>query len=884
MKSPEKEQIQVETETKSASVCKEMTTGNEASAEKKEQLLKARREKLSRWKKQKAEHDASKVKTETKDVIPPVTVPSTDDTKLEERRRKLEAWKEQKRLKQEEQKTSEPPKKKTKKDKKRKRIVFDEVGGATDEKPIVLFKPPSFNESTTDEIPENEQVKASTDSGDVDMLDAFMNNLAKQEKPQEENSLIQNAAIQLFNDSEPHDLDDMVVDDIDEKQAAHFRKLAKMKQLKKVTEVKYDRDSLEPFQKEFYVEQDDVKNMSPEEIAEVRLNMDNLIIKGSGCPNPVTRWSQLGLNTQMMNVITNQLNFKLLTPIQSQALPAIMSGRDVIGISKTGSGKTISYLLPLLRQIKVQRDLGPTETGPLGLIMAPTRELAQQIYQEAKLFIGQDKSMSCICCTGGSELKTQIQSFKRGVKIVIATPGRFIDLLTLNGGKLVDTRRITFVVIDEADRLFDMGFEPQITQIMKSIRPDKQCALFSATFPTKLRNFAMRVLRKPLSITVNSANMVNEKIEQSFVLCDTPAGKFGVLTSILRNQEEVREQQLINSEEAEESNTGDEKTIIFVASQQICDIIEDQLSRHGFNTIAIHAGKTFQERVNNLEKFKTTPNSILLCTEVMSRGLNVPEVSLVVIFNAIKTFAQYVHTTGRTARGDHRGKAVSILDPDDLTAAYILTKTMRPEQLEAHSASQVSALQAMSGKFKEGLESGKYKLSTGFGGKGLDNLDSKREVKEQEERQQYEKVSGVVVTDNKDAQKQSDSNSADDANDEIDIPKLHYTIVSSKIADDSTVYSAKINMNDLPQVVRWEASKNTTLSFIKNETGCSVTTRGKYYPPGEGPLTDKDPEKLYLLVEGKDEKDVVLSIELLEEKVRQGTKKIEYQTIKSRKF
>ncbi|GMM57758.1 DEAD-box RNA helicase [Maudiozyma humilis] len=859
-----------------------MTVAKDEAAQKKEELLKARREKLSKWKKQKAEHDATKAKAKESEAPTPAATTAPDNAKLEERRKKLEAWKEQKRRKNEDVKPVEPPKKKTKKARKSRRIVFGDENASTDAKPVLLFRPPSID-PTTDDSPVQEQAKDSTKAGDIDMLDAFMTNLSKQEQGTEDNSLKHSAAMQILTDDESGQLNDAIDDDdVDQKQAAHFRKLAKMKQLKKVTEIKYDRASLEPFQKEFYIEQDDIRKMSPEEVAEVRLNMDNLVIKGSGCPNPVTRWSQLGLNTQVMDIITNRLNFKNLTPIQSQALPAIMSGRDVIGISKTGSGKTISYLLPLLRQIKVQRDLGPGETGPLGLIMAPTRELAQQIYEEAKLFIGQDASMSCICCTGGSELKTQIQSFKRGVKIVVATPGRFIDLLTINGGKLVNTRRITFVVIDEADRLFDMGFEPQITQIMKSIRPDKQCVLFSATFPTKLRNFAMRVLRKPLSITVNSANMVNEKIEQSFVVCNTPADKFGALVSILSTQQQQQDEQQ-DSNHNELSDDNDEKTIIFVASQQICDLVDGQLSRNGFDVITIHAGKEYQERINNLEKFKNTPNSILLCTEVMSRGLNVPEVSLVVIYNAIKTFAQYVHTTGRTARGDHHGKAISILDPEDLTAAYILTKTMRPDQLESHSSEQVSILQKMSAEFKAGLESGKYKLSTGFGGKGLDNLDFKRDAKEQEERQQYEKTSGVVVTSNSTA-KSSDSNTDETDENDIDIPKLQYTLLKTKNDDGSVVYSAKVNMNDLPQLVRWEASKNTTLSFIKNETGCSVTNRGKYYPPGEGPVTDKDPEKLYLLVEGKEEKDIVLSIELLEGKVREGTKKIEYQTIKNRKF
>ncbi|SMN22568.1 similar to Saccharomyces cerevisiae YBR237W PRP5 RNA helicase in the DEAD-box family [Maudiozyma saulgeensis] len=856
-----------------------MSNGDEIA--KKNKLLEARREKLLRWKSQKAKQDAIKAKTVATTIKEQNSnVEKTEEEVLANRRDKLQAWK----LKKRKETTSEEPEqvlikpKKVKKNKKKK-LSFDIDYQEPNNNTIPLFRPPVSNNN---EI-ENEDKSALPDTvmrTEADALDDFMSKLNQQEEKNDPKSNQLSTSDILDGNEENNGEDVSLTDDIDEKQAAHYKKIAKMKQLKKVTEVKYNISELEPFQKQFYVEQEDVRKMTTEQVEELRLDLDNLIIKGKDCPNPVTRWSQLGLSTSLMNMITNSLNFKQLTPIQSQALPAIMSGRDVIGISKTGSGKTISYLLPLIRHIKAQRNLAPGETGPLGLILAPTRELAQQIYEETIKFIGKDKDLSCVCCTGGSELKEQIRILKRGVKILVATPGRFIDLLTLNMGKLVNTRRVTFVVIDEADRLFDMGFEPQITQIMKSIRPDKQCVLFSATFPNKLRSFAVRVLHKPLSITVNSSNMVNENIEQSFVVCDSSTEKFGVLLSILSNQTNNVTSNAQNDESTDEQS--DEKTIIFVASQQICDFVEKQLVRNGFEIFSIHAGKQYQERISNLESFKKIKNSILLCTEVMSRGLNVPEVSLVIIYNAIKTFAQYVHTTGRTARGVNHGKAISILEPDEIAAAYILTKAMH-KQLDTQPIQQVTKLRAMSKEFEDGMKNGKYMLSTGFGGKGLDNLDSKREQKELKERKQYENVSGENVT-KKEQIKDVDNNTNDASDEEIIIPKLEYTIIKEENPDGSIIYSANVNINDLPQLVRWETSKNTTLSFVKNETGCSITNKGRYYPPGQGPVTEKDPPKLYLLIEGKEEKDIILGINLLEEKLKEGMKKVEYQTIKSHKF
>ncbi|CCF59380.1 hypothetical protein KAFR_0G03480 [Kazachstania africana CBS 2517] len=852
-----------------------MTNKAESFSEK-DQLLKERRAKLAKWKQKKAQFDLEKKQTKSsqpevnESQITNIRQDASAEDKLAARRKRLEEWKSKKRNISDVNKSDEP---KNKRPKKTTRIEFEDSDTEISEPAVALFRPDSISGQDDADFTLNRQYH-----DDVDPLDALMNGLTGGEDSKGTTSrgdVLDETTVSDFDDS------DIVVTD-DEFEAKNFKRIARMKSLKKVTEVKYDKNNLEPFQKVFYQETPEIRNMTADEVSELRLNLDNIKIKGHGCPNPITRWSQLGLNTSIMNSIKNVMKFQELTPIQAQALPAIMSGRDVIGISKTGSGKTISYLLPLLRQVKSQRDLSNSETGPIGLVLAPTRELALQIHEEINKLINDDASLNCICCTGGSELKDQISSVKRGVKIVVATPGRFIDLLTINSGKLLSTGRITFVVMDEADRLFDMGFEPQVTQIMKAIRPDKQCVLFSATFSNKIRSFAMRVLKNPITITINSNNIVNENVSQNFRVCESDTQKFDELISLLKERNDKHEAQ----EGFEESdNLQDNKTIIFVASQQICDILETNLVSSGFEIFSIHAGKPYQERVLNLEKYRRTRNSLLLCTEVLSRGLNVPEVSLVIIYNAVKTFAQYIHTTGRTARGNSKGKAVSFLLKDELAAAYILKKAMREHDFENQDPLDLTHLNAMNAEFEKGMNSGQYKLFSGFGGKGLENMDTKREKKEQEEKLGFENNIKASAASEGSISAGSTSKPVNQlSTDEIQMPKLEHKIVKTSEVDGSVVFSAEVYVNDLPQLVRWEATKNTTLMFVKHETGCSITNKGKFYPEGSKPKNASDEPKLYLLIEGHEEKSVKLSIELLETKVKEGIKKIEYQTIKSNKY
>ncbi|CAI4954337.1 ATV_HP_G0105850.mRNA.1.CDS.1 [Saccharomyces cerevisiae] len=837
-----------------------------------ESLLEERRKKLAKWKQKKAQFDAQKEnQTSRNDIVTNSLEAKQTTEKFTERQERVKE--ELRKRKSEFRKSDEPvsvkpSKKKSKRSKVKKKISFD-FSDDDDSEIGVSFR----SKEHIQKAPEHDNEK--------DPLDEFMTSL-KEEKMSNSKGMYDRGDIldvedQLFELGGTDDED--VEDNTDN---SNIAKIAKLKAKKRVKQIYYSPEELEPFQKKFYIESETVSSMSEMEVEELRLSLDNIKIKGTGCPKPVTKWSQLGLSTDTMVLITEKLHFGSLTPIQSQALPAIMSGRDVIGISKTGSGKTISYLLPLLRQVKAQRPLSKHETGPMGLILAPTRELALQIHEEVTKFTEADTSIRSVCCTGGSEMKKQITDLKRGTEIVVATPGRFIDILTLNDGKLLSTKRITFVVMDEADRLFDLGFEPQITQIMKTVRPDKQCVLFSATFPNKLRSFAVRVLHSPISITINSKGMVNENVKQKFRICHSEDEKFDNLVQLIHERSEFFDEvQSENDGQSSDVEEVDAKAIIFVSSQNICDFISKKLLNAGIVTCAIHAGKPYQERLMNLEKFKREKNSILLCTEVLSRGLNVPEVSLVIIYNAVKTFAQYVHTTGRTARGSRSGTAITLLLHDELSGAYILSKAMRDEEIKALDPLQAKELQEMSAKFESGMKKGKFRLSKGFGGKGLENIKSKREEAQNKdlELKKNDKRSDDLEKKISNPREGHDSESESSAL----IPRLNYELFKES-TDGSIIFYAKVYINDLPQIVRWEATKNTTLLFIKHETGCSITNKGKFYPEGKEPKNENDEPKLYLLIEGQDEKDIQLSIELLEQKVKEGVVKAASLSLKSTKY
>lgn len=269
---------------------------------------------------------------------------------------------------------------------------------------------------------------------------------------------------------------------------------------------------LSQFKKDFYKPHEEVLNRNPREVERYR-EQHEITIKGSA-PNPIERFEEVFIPDYVLNEIRRQ-NFERPTPIQAQGWPIALSGSNMVGIAKTGSGKTLAYMLPAIVHINNQPSLQRGD-GPIALVLAPTRELAQQIQTIANDF-GSASYVRNTCVFGGAPKGGQARDLERGVEIVIATPGRLIDFLESGRTNL---KRCTYLVLDEADRMLDMGFEPQIRKILEQIRPDRQTLMWSATWPKEVRRLAEDFLDDYIQVNVGSLELsANHNIQQLVIMC-----------------------------------------------------------------------------------------------------------------------------------------------------------------------------------------------------------------------------------------------------------------------------------------------------------------------------------------------------------------------------
>lgn len=310
--------------------------------------------------------------------------------------------------------------------------------------------------------------------------------------------------------------------------------------------------------------------------------------------------------------------FKDPTAIQSQGWPMALSGRDLVGIAATGSGKTLSFILPAIIHIRAQPYLQPGD-GPICLVLSPTRELANQTQEECSRF-GNASGIRNTCLYGGVSKRNQIYELRRGAEIVIATPGRLLDLLEAG---VTNLRRVTYLVMDEADRMLDMGFEPQISRIVENARPDRQLVMFSATFPSHVENLARKILKKPVMIIVGGRTEVAAEISQSIEV-RTKEQKYPRLLQILG---EWYEKGLI---------------LIFVDKQQKADYLFRDLLRSGYYSFTLHGGMDQQDRDQTIADFKNKTRTILIATSVAGRGLHVKDLVLVINYDCPNHLEDYV--------------------------------------------------------------------------------------------------------------------------------------------------------------------------------------------------------------------------------------------------
>ncbi|KAB8289624.1 hypothetical protein EYC80_010538 [Monilinia laxa] len=725
---------------------------------------------------------------------------------------------------------------------------------------------------------------------EIDPLDAFMEEMGDPfTQPKTNSMFVKNNNNNNNNKSQPQEPEPLFGDDdvdlktLDADPDEILAIANKSRKKKDIPTINYAKLDLPPFRKNFYTEPAELADMTEAELNDLRLELDGIKVAGKDVPKPVQKWSQCGLDVKSLDVI-KKLDYERPTSIQMQAIPAIMSGRDVIGVAKTGSGKTIAFLIPMFRHIRDQRPLEGSD-GP-----------------NVKPFL-KAMGLRAVCAYGGASIKDQIADLKRGAEIIVCTPGRMIELLAANSGRVTNLRRVTYVVLDEADRMFDMGFEPQVMKIFNNIRPNRQTILFSATMPRIMDALAKKTLQSPVEIVVGGRSVVAPEITQ-IVEVREEKEKFHRLLELLG--------ELYNADE-------DARTLIFVDRQEKADDLLKDLMRKGYPCMSIHGGKDQVDRDSTIDDFKAGVVPILIATSVAARGLDVKQLKLVVNFDAPNHLEDYVHRAGRTGRAGNTGTAVTFITEEQEQYSVGIAKA-----LEQSGQEVPDRLNEMRKSYKDKVKSGVKKESSGFGGKGLERFDAEREATKARERkihkiggdddeeEKEEKDDDVLLKAASVVQPASASTAPPkllgvpkgiDLDGDIKVHRTETAAASSgsknpldKVTSaidainarlnktgqlrsgvpidnkgpDAGAFHATLEINDFPQKARWAVTNRTNVAKILEATGTSITTKGSFYPAGKEVQAGGDP-KLYILVEGDTEVVVTNAMRELMRLLKEGT-------------
>eukprot|EP01118_Nematostelium_gracile_P014071 TRINITY_DN5414_c0_g1_i1.p1 TRINITY_DN5414_c0_g1~~TRINITY_DN5414_c0_g1_i1.p1 ORF type:complete len:610 (-),score=193.78 TRINITY_DN5414_c0_g1_i1:24-1853(-) len=411
-----------------------------------------------------------------------------------------------------------------------------------------------------------------------------------------------------------------------------------------------------PFKKDFYKEHSAMKNFTQTEVDQFRQE-NEMTVNGSNC-KPIRTFAESGFPEDMLVCCKS---FAKPTPIQSQCWPIILSGNDIVGIAETGSGKTIAFTLPALLHIKDQKPIGKRQ-GPIVLVLSPTRELAMQIA-EVCTAAGQNSNIRTVCLYGGVEKGPQKKALENGCHIIVATPGRLLDFV--NSG-IVQLERVTYLVMDEADRMLDLGFEKDIKGIVANIRSDRQTLMFSATWPTTIQNMASEYLTNPVQVTIGSADLsANHKVTQIVEVIDQFA-------------RDNRLDQLLKQYHKSRTN----RILIFVLYKKEATRVERMLQQKGWHAQALHGDVSQSERTRAMSQFKDGSVPLLVATDVAARGLDIPNVEYVINYSFPLTIEDYIHRIGRTGRGGKTGISHTMFTAADKTKGGELVAVLREANQE----------------------------------------------------------------------------------------------------------------------------------------------------------------------------------------------------------
>jgi len=357
-------------------------------------------------------------------------------------------------------------------------------------------------------------------------------------------------------------------------------------------------------------------------------------------------FAQLGLTEELLKAVADQ-GYITPTPVQLKAIPLILEGKDVLAGAQTGTGKTASFTLPLLQRLAENHDPHQKPHRVRALILVPTRELAAQVYESVKIY-GAHLPLHVEAVVGGASIGIQTRQLRRGCDIVVATPGRLIDHIQQRN---INLSNIEILVLDEADRMLDMGFMPDIKQLMALIPKKRQSLLFSATVPNAIKSLAAQLLNNPVEVEVAKQNATAENVSEQV---------YGI------GREYKREllSYLIGSNNWKQ-------VLVFVRTKHGADRLEKQLIEDGIRTAALHGDKTQGARNKALEQFKTGKVQVLVATDIAARGLDIEDLPHVVNFDLPQVPEDYIHRIGRTGRAGANGVALSLVCPEE---AYYLVE------------------------------------------------------------------------------------------------------------------------------------------------------------------------------------------------------------------
>ena len=371
----------------------------------------------------------------------------------------------------------------------------------------------------------------------------------------------------------------------------------------------------------------------------------------------MSSFSELNLAPALARAVA-EMGYESMTPIQAQAIPVVLTGQDVMGAAQTGTGKTAAFSLPLLQRLLKHENAStsPARHPVRALVLLPTRELADQVAQQVKLYAKYTQLRSAVVF-GGMDMKPQTVELKKGVEVLVATPGRLLDHIE---AKNVVLNHVEYVVLDEADRMLDIGFLPDLQRILSHLPKQRTTLLFSATFSPEIKRLAGSYLQNPVTIEVARPNETAATIEQHFYSVSVD-DKYRALRQLVKSR-------------------GITQACIFCNSKLGCARLARSLERDGLRTAALHGDKSQDERLKALEAFKQGQVDLLVCTDVAARGLDVHNLEAVINVDVTPDSEIHIHRIGRTGRGDAEGLALTLASMDEMG------NVGKIEQLQVHES------------------------------------------------------------------------------------------------------------------------------------------------------------------------------------------------------